>query len=1261
MKIFSITLMLFCIQYGIAQVGINTTAPQAQLDIRSSNQAAPTNTDGVLIPKIDIFPVPNPTAAQQGMLVYLTTSTTFSGNPKPFGFYYWDNSFADWIAMGSNNPNSWNTTGNATTNSSTNFIGTTDNTDVIFKRDNTVSGRLSFSNTSFGYNALPNPLNGFNSAFGSFSLANIGSGSNNTALGNSSMLFNQNGSNNIAIGYETLRSTLSSNNIGIGNQALYTNATGEFNTALGISALQFNTGNDNTAIGYQSQLNNTTGFENVAIGKNAMLGNSSGFGNTAVGTSALAGSYSEFSTAIGYHALINNNTYDNTAVGSESMAANTFGRFNAALGKNALNANITGENNTSIGINSLKFNTSGSSNTALGSEATTMLNNLTNATAIGANAMVADSNSMVLGSIAGVNGSFNNTNVGIGTVVPSERLHVEGNIRMVDGNQAAGKILTSDTNGVASWQNIDNAAWGISGNFGTNPAVNFIGTADFTDVVFKRGNLLSGFLGSSNTSFGFKSAVTGSNNSVFGTEAFSTGSGNNNAVFGYQALGFASTCFDNVAFGTSAMISNSNGSFNVAVGSSALTLNNSGYNNTALGYIAAQNNTTGFGNTAVGSLSLNGITTGNNNTAVGTETKFNAGNLTNAAAFGSKAQVDVSNAMILGSVNGVNGATSSVNVGIGTTSPLDRLHVVGYIRMVDGNQAVGKVLTSDANGTATWGSASANTWGLTGNSGINAATNFIGTTNNADLVFKRFGSESGRIGTANTFFGLLSGSVATGTLNTYLGTEAGRDNATGQQNVFIGRRAGASGISGSDNVLIGSAAGILNTANQNTFVGSFSGNSNLAGANNTFLGYSSGSANGAGGLNTFLGAFAGQANTAGIGNTFVGSSANAASNSLTNASAVGANAFVSASNSLVLGSVSGVNGATSSVNVGIGTTTPLDRLHVAGNIRMVDGNQAAGKVLTSDANGTATWQNNSTWSLTGNSGTNDPAVPVTYGTSTIGGSENWSGTTDANDYVLGTNNIERLRIKQTTGNVGIGTSAPSRKLHVFNGASGGTPNGSAAFVLEGSAAIYQHFLAPSTAETGLLFGSDLGTIRGGVLFNNTTEMLQFRTGGNANRMVVTNAGDVGIGLVPGGQFQLSLDEGRKPGTSTWTIVSDERLKNIKGNYNKGLREILQLHPVRFHYKNSGKREFEDEVLDTEYAGFIAQEVQPLFPDAVGTDADGFLNLNIHPILIATVNAFKELNAKNEALQKENEALKASMETMNQKVEKILVEIEKLKK
>ena len=71
------------------------------------------------------------------------------------------------------------------------------------------------------------------------------------------------------------------------------------------------------------------------------------------------------------------------------------------------------------------------------------------------------------------------------------------------------------------------------------------------------------------------------------------------------------------------------------------------------------------------------------------------------------------------------------------------------------------------------------------------------------------------------------------------------------------------------------------------------------------------------------------------------------------------------------------------------------------------------------------------WALNGNTATNDPAAPATYGTSTIAGTENFVGTTDGNDVVLGTNNVERMRIEQGTGDVGVGTDAPFGKVHAY--------------------------------------------------------------------------------------------------------------------------------------------------------------------------------------------------------------------------------------
>ncbi|MFN8284497.1 MAG: hypothetical protein U0U67_14845 [Chitinophagales bacterium] len=75
--------------------------------------------------------------------------------------------------------------------------------------------------------------------------------------------------------------------------------------------------------------------------------------------------------------------------------------------------------------------------------------------------------------------------------------------------------------------------------------------------------------------------------------------------------------------------------------------------------------------------------------------------------------------------------------------------------------------------------------------------------------------------------------------------------------------------------------------------------------------------------------------------------------------------------------------------------------------------------------------NDNDWHTFGNTAITTPAVPATYGTTNIGTAENWVGTTDANDYVIGTNRIERMRVMQTSGNVGIGIATPAAKLHVY--------------------------------------------------------------------------------------------------------------------------------------------------------------------------------------------------------------------------------------
>jgi len=79
-----------------SQIGINNTSPKSLLDITSSSTVAPSNTDGILIPRIANFPAINPGTDQNGMMVFLTTPV----GVKDKGFYYWDAPNNRWVSIG---------------------------------------------------------------------------------------------------------------------------------------------------------------------------------------------------------------------------------------------------------------------------------------------------------------------------------------------------------------------------------------------------------------------------------------------------------------------------------------------------------------------------------------------------------------------------------------------------------------------------------------------------------------------------------------------------------------------------------------------------------------------------------------------------------------------------------------------------------------------------------------------------------------------------------------------------------------------------------------------------------------------------------------------------------------------------------------------------------------------------------------------------------------------------------------------------------
>jgi hypothetical protein len=192
------------------------------------------------------------------------------------------------------------------------------------------------------------------------------------------------------------------------------------------------------------------------------------------------------------------------------------------------------------------------------------------------------------------------------------------------------------------------------------------------------------------------------------------------------------------------------------------------------------------------------------------------------------------------------------------------------------------------------------------NAGANSSPQYLGNS--------FFGWESGSKnvdGIQNSFFGRGSGQNNTQNYNSFFGYLAGAANRYGNSNSFFGSSAGENNYQGSDNVYIGSNAAMnARLGSFNTLIGSQTARRTSEGSNNTFVGYNTG-----------------QTNTKDSDNTLLGANSDA-NRGVQNSTAIGSRSRVDSSDAVVLGSVAGVNGAKMTARVGIGTTTPTNALEV---------------------------------------------------------------------------------------------------------------------------------------------------------------------------------------------------------------------------------------------------------------------------------------------------------------------------------------------
>lgn len=336
------------------------------------------------------------------------------------------------------------------------------NTYLGFQAGNTGTGS---QNTFVGFQAGSQNTTGVNNAFFGIGAGRVNTtGSSNVFIGILAGQGNQTGNQNLFLGAEAGKANQAgSANTFLGNGSGQANQGGSYNAFIGHNSGFNNTnGAYNAFIGVAAGASNTSGQYNLFLGNNSGFGNKTGWYNTFLGNAAgYKNDGGNYNTFIGHNAGYNNTSAENGIfIGADAGTANTTGSNNIMVGKSAGAGNTGGQLNVYIGQQAGSENTSGSDNVAIGREAgkknqgsyNTFLGraasvannqlNITNATAIGANAVVAQSNSVILG---------NGASVGIGTSAPQARLHVvaeevnQSGIRLGNLNVNSPASVTSQT------------------------------------------------------------------------------------------------------------------------------------------------------------------------------------------------------------------------------------------------------------------------------------------------------------------------------------------------------------------------------------------------------------------------------------------------------------------------------------------------------------------------------------------------------------------------------------------------------------------------------------------------------------------------------------------------------------------------------------------------------------------------------------------------------------------------------------------------
>ncbi len=316
-------------------------------------------------------------------------------------------------------------------------------------------------------------------------------------------------------------------------------------------------------------------------------------------------------------------------------------------------------------------------------------------------------------------------------------------------------------------------------------------------------------------------------------------------------------------------------------------------------------------------------------------------------------------------------------------------------------------------------------------------------------------------------------------------------------------------------------------------------------------------------------------------------------------------------------------------NVGIGTTSPTQLLHLN-----VTAGHGEGMEIDSAIAG------HSPAIYLNHTGTGGRAFRIaSFGDNTNAGSFRIRDESGGGD---------RFAI-DSSGNVGVGTTSQTRKLDV-NGVVG---------AFDGGTRSRNGGLATEVGATLIDFGMNDGSInrfggtytqanQGGLVrvdARSGVDLFQFLgrsagTAGDANELVgITSAGNVGIGVAsPSNILAVQQSSTTDPIADAWTTYSSRRWKTKIHSIRDALALVERLRGVRFHWKANGKHDL----------GLIAEEVEKVLPGLVSHDRNGRARgLDYARLVPVLIEAMKEQQAELVALRHRE----ASLETRLAQVER----------